>query len=129
MISKDGSGVQEMVVTGGGNMTIAGTLNQLSDVNAKEGFEALDSTDVLSKVAALPLSEWSFKSDGSRIRHVGPMAQDFHAAFGLGADERHIAPLDAAGVALAAVQGLQRENEELRQRIEQLEALVASLAD
>ncbi len=136
VISKDGSGVQEMIVTGGGNMTIAGTLNELSDVNAKEGFEALNSTDVLSKVAALPLAEWSYKSDGSQIRHAGPMAQDFHAAFGLGADERHITALDAAGVALAAIQGLQKENaalaaenDELRQRLERVEALVSSLAN
>ncbi len=132
-ISKDGSGVQEMVVTGGGNMTIAGTLNQLSDVNAKEDFEALDSADVLAKVAALPVSEWSFKSDGSRIRHVGPMAQDFRAAFGLGVDERHIAPLDAAGVALAAVKALNEkltaENADLRRRLDRLEALAEAPCD
>ena len=51
-ISEDGSGVWKMVVTGGGNMTIAGTLNQLSDVAAEEGLEARDSTDVLAKVGA-----------------------------------------------------------------------------
>ena len=87
-------------------------------------------------MAALPLAEWSYKSDGSQIRHAGPMAQDFHAAFGLGADERHITALDAAGVALAAIQGLQKENaalaaenDELRQRLERVEALVSSLAN
>ena len=136
VISKDGSGVQEMVVVGGGNMTIAGTLNQLSDVNAKQDFEPLDSSDVLAKVAALPMSEWSFKNDGPGVRHVGPMAQDFRAAFGLGVDERHITALDAAGVALAAIQGLQKENaalaaenDELRQRLDRVEALVSSLAN
>lgn len=55
-------------------------------------------------MARLPIETWSYK--GETVRHLGPMAQDFAAAFGLGADDRHIHTLDAAGVALAAVQGL-----------------------
>jgi trimeric autotransporter adhesin len=61
------------------------------------------------------------------------MAQDFHAAFGVGPDERHITTVDADGVALAAIQGLnrkleasRRENAELRERPERLERLVES---
>ena len=75
-----------------------------SDRNAKEEFEAVDQYSVLAAVAALPIERWSYK--GEAVRHLGPMAQDFAAAFGLGADDRHIFPLDAAGVALAAIQGL-----------------------
>jgi len=70
---------------------------QTSDRNVKEGFEAVDRHSVLAAVAALPIERWSYK--GEPVRHLGPMAQDFAAAFGLGADDRHIFPLDAAGVA------------------------------
>jgi hypothetical protein len=33
-------------------------------------------------------------------------SQDFHAAFGVGTDDKHIATVDAEDVALAAIQGL-----------------------
>ena len=76
----------------------------ISDRNAKEAFEAIDPRALLAAVVTLPIERWSYK--GETTRHLGPMAQDFAAAFGLGADDRHIFPLDAAGVSLAALQGL-----------------------
>jgi hypothetical protein len=76
-----------------------------SDRNVKERFETVDPRAILTAVATLPIERWSYK--GEPVRHLGPMAQDFAAAFGLGADDRHIFPLDAAGVALAAIKGLQ----------------------
>ena len=85
-------------------MTLADAASIASDRNIKERFEAVDSRAVLAAVATLPIERWSYK--GEPVRHLGPMAQDFAAAFGLGADDRHIFPLDAAGVALAAIQGL-----------------------
>ena len=81
-----------------------GSAQPSSDRGAKEGFEAIDVRTVLALVARLPIERWSYK--GETVRHLGPMAQDFAAAFGLGADDRHIFTLDAAGVALAAIQGL-----------------------
>ena len=75
-----------------------------SDRNLKEGFAPIDPRAILARVATLPIETWSYKGDPAR--HLGPMAQDFGAAFGLGADDRHIFPLDAGGVALAAIQGL-----------------------
>lgn len=75
-----------------------------SDRALKEGFAPVDSRTVLAAVMMLPIERWSYK--GETARHLGPMAQDFAAAFGLGADDRHIFPLDAAGIALAAIQGL-----------------------
>ncbi|MBK9137636.1 MAG: tail fiber domain-containing protein [Verrucomicrobia bacterium] len=94
-----------------------------SDRNAKEYFEPVDPAEILEKVAALPVSQWNFKDDAG-ARHIGPMAQDFHAAFGLGADDRHIATVDADGVALAAIQGL---NQKLEERSRKLEAENAAL--
>ena len=76
----------------------------ISDRHVKEAFEVVDSRAVLAAVARLPIERWSYK--GEATRHLGPMAQDFAAAFGLGADDRHIFTLDATGVALAAIQGL-----------------------
>ena len=75
-----------------------------SDRNVKEAFQTVESRAVLAGVVTLPIERWSYK--GETARHLGPMAQDFAAAFGLGQDDRHIFPLDAAGVALAAIQGL-----------------------
>jgi hypothetical protein len=82
------------------------TFNPTSDRNAKENFSPVDPRTILEKVASLPIARWNFKiNQGSE--HIGPVAQDFHAAFGLnGEDDKHIATVDADGVALAAIQGL-----------------------
>jgi hypothetical protein len=120
----------------------ATAFNPPSDRNLKENFAPVSPREVLDKVTALPISRWNFKGDAA-TPHVGPMAQDFHAAFGLGTDERHIATVDADGVALAAIQGLnskvevssqkaqgsiqklQEENAELKLRLEKLERLMS----
>lgn len=60
----------------------------------KQGFDAIDSTDVLSRVARLPISGWAYKVKPAE-RHIGPMAQDFHTAFGLGGGDEHIDMLEA----------------------------------
>ncbi len=135
---RDLNGVATIGLNGASGVIHCVALNQTSDRNAKENFEPVDARDVLDKVAALPISRWNYKADRAP-QHVGPMAQDFHAAFGLGTDERHIATVDADGVALAAIQGLndkveQRsrklefENAELRRELAELRALVGQLA-
>jgi len=82
---------------------------------------------VLEKVASFPNSTWNYKAQVESIRHVCPMAQDLYDAFGLGIDERLINTIDADGIALAAIQGLYQENVDLKERVEQLEALVKQL--
>ena len=62
----------------------------------------------MEKLASLPISTWNYKSDPPSVRHLGPMAQDFAAAFGLGGDDRVINLLDANGVLMVAVQALYR---------------------
>ncbi len=103
----------------------------LCDRNKKAGFAPVDVDSVLAKVASLPLTTWHYTNDVAATPHLGPMAQDFHAAFGLGENDKTIATVDADGVALAAIQGLHRkvevlslENAELRARLERLEALL-----
>jgi hypothetical protein len=114
-------------------------INLTSDRNAKEEFKPVNARAVLDKVARLPITEWQYKgrdkepSDGTR--HIGPMAQDFHEAFALGHDDKHITSVDADGVALAAIQGLNEkleetrtENAELKRTVEELKELVTKLA-
>jgi hypothetical protein len=102
-----GVGGNEMVVDPSGNMTIAGSLTQLSSRDSKHNFEEVDSQEILSKVVGLPIYEWTYKDDRDFVRHVGPVAEDFHAAFGLnGPNTEGISATDAQGVALLAIQGL-----------------------
>ncbi len=110
-----------------GNLTITGTLNSGSDVNSKHGFEELDGAEVLSRVLSLPITEWSYKNDDASIRHIGPMAQDFHAAFGLGQSETTISVTDMGGISLAAIQALHAEVEEKDAKIDDLEQRMAQL--
>jgi len=80
---------------------------------------------VLAKVAALPMARWNYKRDAKTIQHIGPMAQDFQAAFGLdGPDDKHISVVDEGGVALAAIQGLNQKLEEKETRIQEQEARI-----
>jgi hypothetical protein len=119
-----------------GGATLAagsGSWTSMSDRHAKENFAPLDPQSVLAKVAALPLSTWNYKAQNPAIRHLGPMAQDFKAAFGVGETDTGITGVDADGVALAAIQGLNQkleetraENADLRARLEKLERLVQS---
>lgn len=110
-----------------GNLTIGGALTQSSDRNAKTGIEAVDPSEILAKVRAMPVSAWTYKHDAEDgIRHIGPMAQDFYAAFGTGRDDKGISSLDGAGVALAAIQALSDENAALRDRLLRLETQISA---
>lgn len=136
-----GGGTTLMTLTSGG-LTVNGTFVSASDRNVKDDFQPVDSQAVLEKVVALPLSQWRYKTDEERSRHLGPMAQDFKAAFDLGADDKHIATVDADGVALAAIQGLNQkvereaslrqkleaENAEMKQQLRDLKILLQQLS-
>ena len=87
--------------------------NATSDREAKENFQPVDARAVLDQVANMPMTRWNYKA-AAGVSHIGPMAQDFHAAFGVGTDDKHIATVDADGVALAAIQGLNQKVEEQR---------------
>ena len=99
----------------------------MSDRNVKENFQTVDVRAVLEKVSRLPVTEWNLISQPASIRHIGPMAQDFQAAFGVGEDDKHISTTDADGVALAAIQGLNQVVKEKDARIQALEKDVAEL--
>lgn len=107
--------------------TGAGAWASLSDRAAKENVAPVDVRAVLDRLVALPLGTWNYKTQPAHVRHLGPMAQDFAAAFGLGEDERRISTVDADGVALAAIQGLHAVVKEKDARIAALEDSVAEL--
>jgi hypothetical protein len=131
-IDTNGSNIAGVTLASG-----SGTWSSLSDRNAKENFAAANAREILDKVAALPMASWNYKAQGAGVRHLGPTAQDFHAAFGLGESDRTIATVDADGVALAAIQGLNQKvdsenaalREELNRRDAEMEQLKRSVVE
>jgi hypothetical protein len=105
----------------------ASAWSSVSDVNLKENFRDLDGAEVLAKLVRMPIQEWNYKAQNARVRHAGPTAQDFHAAFGLGEDPLRISTIDADGIALAAVRALALENQTLRADLDALRARLDAL--
>ncbi|MEM9293984.1 MAG: tail fiber domain-containing protein [Acidobacteriota bacterium] len=126
-----GNAGNELSVDTTGNLEILGDLTAngmvtMSDRNAKKNFQSVDGAEVLQAIAELSVTTWSYKRDDDTVRHIGPMAQDFHAAFELGKDERHIAPQDTASIALVGVQAV---NERLQSEVDALQAANATLLE
>jgi len=128
----------------------SGSWTTLSDRGSKTNFLTVSARELLDRLIELPIQSWNYKSQGDAVRHIGPTAQDFHAAFKLGEDDRHIATVDEGGVALAAIQGLaeivrqqqsalkvqvsaldelKTQNAELRRRLSDLESAVNRLTN
>jgi trimeric autotransporter adhesin len=103
-----------------------GSWSSLSDRAAKRAIKPASGRKVLRRLASVPVSTWSYRAQDDSIRHIGPMAQDFYRAFGVGEDRRHIASVDADGVALAAIKGLNRR---LNQKVDHLERELAALRE
>lgn len=104
----------------------SGAWASLSDSNAKTKVTSINPREILAKLGSMPVTEWEYKADPNR-RYIGPMAQDFHAAFGLGADDKSITTLDSDGVMYAAIQGLLEELRSRDRRIEELESKSAEV--
>jgi hypothetical protein len=116
-----------------------GSWSSISDRNRKENFLAVDGEEILARLRRIPISTWNYRTQDRSIRHLGPVAQDFAAAFGLGESELLINTVDIDGVNLAGVQALDRrtgrqqaeidalraENARLRARLERIEAMLA----
>ena len=106
----------------------SGVFSCTSDRNQKRDFSTVDGRAVLAKLAAMPISTWSYKAEEGHVRHMGPTAQDFRAAFALGTDDKSIGHIDEAGVSLAAIQGLYQVLQEKDARIAALESDAARRA-
>jgi hypothetical protein len=115
--------------------------NSISDRATKENFMLVDGQSILERLVAMPVQEYNLKSQDPSLRHIGPVAQDFYAAFGYGESDKAINMEDADGVAFAAIQGLyemvraeasrmeelERENAALHRQIDDLTARIAVL--
>jgi hypothetical protein len=128
-----GSGILIGTSTGA-YLSSGGDWTNASDRDAKANVTPVNEGEVLTRLGEIPITTWNYKSQDPSIRHIGPMAQDFYAAFGVGEDDRHISTLDADGVALAAIQGLYQLVQEqeaqiaaLQQQNADLEARLAAL--
>ena len=144
--TSNGEGAGNLVFTdetGGGTVfmnsplhvpSCTGCTNSSSDRNVKSNFAPVNGRSVLERLVGIPIQSWNYNSDPTSIRHIGPMAQDFYAAFGVGSDDKHINLLDEGGVAFAAIQELYKSNQakdqqinDLAKRIEALEKVVEKL--
>jgi len=119
----------------GAHLTDGGVWANASDKNRKTDFAAVSAKEILEKLTALPVGQWRYTNEVAGIKHLGPTAQDFQSAFGLGTDDKSIGTVDEGGVALAAIQGLNQKLEaealgkdaeiaELKARLDHLEKLL-----
>jgi len=147
--SVSSSANDEFVVQAGGGATIysasdtstntgvelasgSGSWSSLSTVTAKSNFQPIDPESVLDRLVDLDIQRWGYTQEDAGVRHMGPIAEQFYDAFGLGPDETHISTVDADGVAFAAIQGLAERVDTLRKdlsqkdgRIDELESEIA----
>jgi len=139
--------VYPLEMASGAYCSVAGVWTSVSDRNVKEDFTSITPIEVLAKVATLPITQWKYKVEPNGIKHIGPVAQDFHSAFGLGDSDKAIGSVDETGVALAAIQGLnqkleqqskekdvqiqtlKQQNDSLAERLNELETTVKALAE
>ncbi|MFA7219174.1 MAG: tail fiber domain-containing protein [Synergistaceae bacterium] len=102
--------------------------SSISDRNIKENFEDIDHVEILERVKYLPVTKWNVIGAPTSVKHIGPMAQDFYAAFQLnGDDDKHIVHSDAEGILFSALKGLAQENQELKSRLDTVEERLNAL--
>ena len=109
-----------------------GTWTDLSDRAMKKNIGPVDPKAVLEKLVAVPISTWSYKADETGVLHMGAMAQDLHAAFGLGGSDKGITTIDADGISMAAYLITEEKDakiKNLEERLTALELLLGSLLD
>jgi hypothetical protein len=113
-----------LVITG--SLTANGVFYPSSRV-LKDDFQDVDARDILARLTAVPVSEWRYRSDPAASRHIGPVAEDFRSAFGLGVEGAGLNVGDVAGVTIAAVQGLWTELQEQKEAAKDQEKTLADL--
>jgi hypothetical protein len=105
----------------------SGSWSTMSDEAMKENLTTVEGQLVLNKILSLPIHEWNYKSQDPSIRHVGPTAQDFYDAFGLGEADKYISNVDVDGIALAAIKALAQKTNELNAKLAEISELKAQL--
>jgi len=115
-IDEEGNPTSGVQLFSGGN-----GWSMLSDRNAKANFTLVDSQSILEQLSQIPITHWNLKSQSEATLHIGPMAQDFYATFGLGESEQYIHSGDIDGVALSSIQALYQLSQSQAKRIVKLE--------
>jgi hypothetical protein len=105
----------------------SGAWAQLSDRNAKDDITSVDPQAILDGLMQIPIQIWRYSSQSDSVRHIGPMAQDFHAVFGFGEDARYINTIDTDGVALASIQALAAQVQDQADQLAVLENQLESV--
>lgn len=120
-------------MSSGAHCSVGGTWTNASSKSLKENFEQVDRRDILNRLLMMPISRWNYKSEGDDVEHIGPMAEDFAAAFDTGKHDTSIATVDADGVAIASIQALyeiiQEKDDEIKALNERLSSIEALLAE
>ncbi len=109
-----------------GNFVCTGTITSTSDRARKRDIAPLDGEEVLGRMRDVPVTTWSFIHEPG-VRHAGPMAQDFRAAFGLGENEVTISYVDINGINMRAIQALEQRTRDLLDEVTALRARLARL--
>jgi hypothetical protein len=112
----------------GGDLALAGSLAQAAGQGSVADRQNVDGAAILDKVARLPIQSWRFAGAPSGDRHLGPLAQDFAGAFGLGENPNLISPADTAGVSLVAIQALVAQNRALESKLGGAEGAATTLS-
>ncbi len=74
---------------------------------------------VLERLRMVPVYYWSYRGR-LKVRHIGAMAQDFYARFGVGDNPKRIYTVDALGVLFASIQALAELLDAQARRIDSL---------
>ena len=142
-------------LTANGHMTLlhgsatATTFITSSSRDVKKDFKKVNPEGILQKIKNLDITQWRYKNENEKGRHIGPMAEDFYKLFKLGADNKHVLGTDMASIAIVAAKELHEkasianaetiqlkqetaklkaENTKLKERMASLENLVTNLA-
>jgi hypothetical protein len=110
----------------GAYLTAGGTWTNASDENQKDNITNLDDKDILDRISQLHISRWHYKGTKNEY-HIGPMAQQFYALFKTGINNTSISSIDPAGIALLGIQALKKENDGLKQMINELKTEIEAL--
>ena len=115
-----------------GTFEVTAGLTNPSSILFKERLTTVTPSLVLDKINDLDIVEWSYKHD-PEVRHIGPIAEEFYEAFGLGTGSDNISTIDADGVSLIAIQALSeqltQQEENHREEMDQKDLEIATLQE
>lgn len=103
----------------------------------KDRNRPIDGLDHVERLRSFEVMRWSYdyekdlNLDGELMTHIGPFAQDFYRAFGLGGSDKTITPLDVSGVAMRGLQEIHKNTLIQKQDVWSLQSIfddISSLA-